>query len=85
MRRMFASLLFALGVDPVSVMALIGHTDARFTMKVYAKQMRRAPTERDRLHALTEGESLGTDWALALNLAPSEPAEGPPQEGENPA
>lgn len=35
LRHAFASVLIALGVDPISVMSQIGHTDPTFTMRVY--------------------------------------------------
>jgi len=41
----------ACGEDPTSVMSQLGHTDPRFTLKVYAHMMRRNPEERARLKA----------------------------------
>ena len=41
LRRTFASILVALGNDPVYVMDQMGHTDPKFTLKVYARLMRR--------------------------------------------
>jgi integrase len=51
LRHTFASILVACGEDPASVMAQIGHTDPRFTLKVYTHMMRRDPEERARLKA----------------------------------
>jgi integrase len=51
LRHTFASILVACGEDPTSVMAQLGHTDPRFTLKVYAHMMRRSPEERARLKA----------------------------------
>jgi integrase len=51
LRHTFASILVACGEDPTSVMAQLGHTDPRFTLKVYAHMMRRSPAERARLKA----------------------------------
>ncbi len=41
LRHTFTSILFALGKDPAYVMSQLGHTDAAFTLKVYAHAMRR--------------------------------------------
>lgn len=58
MRHTFASILVASGVDPASVMHQLGHTDPKFTLRVYAHMMRRDPVERARLKALVYGEPL---------------------------
>jgi integrase len=58
LRHTFASVLVACGEDPASVMAQLGHTDARFTLRVYAHVMRRDPAERERLQALVRGEPM---------------------------
>ncbi len=55
LRHTFASILVACGEDPASVMAQLGHTDPKFTLRVYAHVMRRDPEERGRLRALVEG------------------------------
>jgi integrase len=62
LRHTFASLLVALGNDPASVMAQLGHTDPAFTLRVYTHVMRRDPGERDRLRALVEGRDIGVTW-----------------------
>lgn len=56
LRHTFASILIATGEDPASVMAQLGHTDPKFTLRVYTHTMRRAPGERERLRALVRGE-----------------------------
>lgn len=58
LRRTFASLLFALGCSAPEVMEQLGHTDARLTLRVYAKAMRQEDGERQRLRALVEGRPL---------------------------
>ena len=63
LRHTFASLLVALGNDPASVMAQLGHTDPAFTLRVYTHVMRRAPGERERLRALVEGRDISATWA----------------------
>jgi hypothetical protein len=40
-------------------MAQLGHTDPKFTLRVYTHLMRRDPAERARLSALVHGEPLG--------------------------
>lgn len=60
LRHTFASILVACGEDPASVMAQLGHTDPRFTLKVYTHLMRRDPAERARLKALVYGEQTKT-------------------------
>ncbi len=58
LRRTFASLLFALGCSAPEVMEQLGHTDARLTLRIYAKAMRQEAGERERLRALIEGRPL---------------------------
>ncbi len=41
LRRTYASLRFALGDDPVYVAAQLGHTEGAFSMRVYAKAVKR--------------------------------------------
>jgi integrase len=57
LRHTFASILVACGDDPASVMAQLGHTDPKFTLRIYTHLMRRDPQERARLRALVEGEA----------------------------
>lgn len=58
LRHTFASILIATGEDPASVMAQLGHTDPKFTLRVYAHIMRRGPAERTRLKALVGGKEI---------------------------
>jgi integrase len=60
LRRTFASTLAALGEPMPSTMRQMGHTDASFTLKVYAGDMARGEAERERLRALVEG----AQWPL---------------------
>jgi integrase len=57
-RHTFASLLVALGEDPGFVMDQLGHTDPKFTLRVYRHGMRRGKDDRNRLRALVNGETL---------------------------
>ncbi len=43
LRHAFASVLIALGEDPISVMGQIGHADPTFTLRVYTHMMIRDP------------------------------------------
>lgn len=58
LRHTFASVLIALGRDPAYVMSQLGHTDARFTLRVYSHVMRRGDDEREQLRALVEGRCV---------------------------
>jgi integrase len=60
LRHTFASILVACGEDPASVMAQLGHTDPKFTLRVYTHVMRRDPAERQRLKALVHGDAPAT-------------------------
>ena len=60
LRRLYASLRFALGDDPVYVAAQLGHTDPGFSMKVYASAVRR----RERLIGVALREfDAALEWA----------------------
>jgi integrase len=59
LRHTYASVLIALGRDPRYVMEQLGHTDPKFTLRVYAHVMRFSEEDRARLKALAEGK----DWA----------------------
>jgi len=59
LRRTFASLLYALGHDPVYVMQQMGHTDPKLALRIYAQAMRRGEEEKAALEALVQG----IDWA----------------------
>lgn len=56
LRHTYASILIALGKDPVSVMAQLGHTDPAFSLRVYTHMMCRDPSELKRLRALVAGQ-----------------------------
>jgi integrase len=56
LRHTFASVLVACGEDPASVMAQLGHSDPKFTLRIYTHLMRRDAAERARLRALVQGE-----------------------------
>jgi integrase len=61
LRHTFTSVLVALGWDPASVMAALGHADPRLTLRVYTHLMRRRGDERQRLADLVSGDySMGT-------------------------
>ncbi len=55
LRHTFASILVALGWDPATVMAALGHADPRLTLRVYTHLMRRGTGERQRLAELVDG------------------------------
>ncbi len=58
LRHAFASILVALGEDPISVMRQIGHADPAFTLRVYTHMMSLDLTDRERLKALVRGERV---------------------------
>ena len=58
LRHTFASALVACGEDPAFVMAQIGHSDPRFTLRVYTHLMRRGE-DRERLENLVGSGRLG--------------------------
>ena len=39
-------------------MAALGHTDPKFTLRIYTHLMRRDPTERARLKTLVDGTAI---------------------------
>lgn len=55
LRRTCASILFAIGRTAPEVMAQLGHTDARLTLRVYARAMSQDEGEREQLKALVDG------------------------------
>lgn len=55
LRRTFATVLYALGESPVTVMHEMGHTDPGLAMRIYAQAMRLSDDERTKLAALVEG------------------------------
>lgn len=52
LRRTFASLMFAIGRTPPEVMEALGHVDARTTLQIYARAMRREDDEIELLRRL---------------------------------
>jgi integrase len=58
LRHTYASVLIALGRDPRYVMEQLGHTDPKFTLRVYAHAMRFSEKDRARLKAFAEGGVL---------------------------
>jgi hypothetical protein len=58
-----------LGETPPNVMAELGHTDAAFTLGVYAQVMRRDEEEKAKLAALVEGV-WANGWANEAAKAP---------------
>ena len=52
-------MLFAVGSTAPEVMEQLGHTDARLTLGIYARTMRHAEGDRERLPSLVEAP----DWA----------------------
>lgn len=66
LRRTFASLALAAGRDPRWVMAQLGHTDARFTLNVYAQVMQRQRVDKELIWRLMrfpdepESQAFGT-------------------------
>jgi integrase len=85
LRHTFASILYVRGEDPPYVMAQLGHTDAGFTLRVYAHAMRHDEGDKERLKALVEGR----DWApLGTTPGQTPPADAhaeAPDNDETPA
>ena len=71
LRRTFASLLFALGRPAPIVMEQLGHTDAKLTLRIYARAMRRGEGETKRLR-----EIVGDTSEVQLTPAPDVVLEG---------
>jgi integrase len=75
LRRLYASLRFALGDDPVYVAAQLGHTEPGFSMKVYASAVRR----RERLigaalrkfDAALEWAAMGSGGRVETEIEPN--------------
>jgi integrase len=55
LRHTYASLLAALGENPVHIADQLGHGDPAFSLRVYAKTISRRDGELDRLRALVNG------------------------------
>jgi len=58
LRRTYASVLFALGRTAPEVMEQLGHADPKLTLRIYARAMRRATDESERLELLAFGRRL---------------------------
>jgi hypothetical protein len=58
LRHTYASVVIALGLDPRCVMEQLGHTDPKFTLRVYAHAMCFSEEDRARLRAFAEGGVL---------------------------
>jgi integrase len=58
LRHTFASILYALGVDPGVVMDEMGHTDPALALRLYRHSMRRGEDEKAKLRALVNGEPV---------------------------
>jgi Phage integrase family len=58
LRRTFCSVQLALGTDVPYVMEMMGHTDPKVTLGIYAHVMRLGDEDRDRLCLLVEGAEL---------------------------
>jgi hypothetical protein len=57
LRRTCASLAAEAGVDPARTAAQLGHTDARFTLKVYTDVTNRRENPSERIGSLISGHS----------------------------
>src|SRR6201994_2968302 len=73
LRHTFASILVAIGKDPIYVMQQLGHTDPAFTLRVYAHTMRRSEEERARLMALVEGHDCSQIGHKTAKSTPARP------------
>jgi integrase len=76
LRHTFASLLFAIAEDPVSVMRQLGHTDPAFTLRVYAHSMSGGADERGRLRAIADGYAVVGEADLEPERDHRTPSEG---------
>jgi hypothetical protein len=74
LRRTYASLRAALRDDPVYIAEQIGHTDPRFTLKVYAKAAKRrerlSGSYRDAFDRALEWAGMGRDAERSTEIAP---------------
>ena len=85
LRHTFASILYVRGEDPAYVMAQLGHTDAGFTLRVYAHAMRRDEGDKERLKALVEGRDWAPLGTSGRNLPSEEAMQSTPEDDESPA
>jgi integrase len=66
LRRTFASVLYAIGEDPPTVMAEMGHSSPALALAIYAQAMRRDEGENARLRAVVEGVLTDSSEAHTL-------------------
>jgi integrase len=71
LRRTFASLALTAGRDPRWVMGQLGHTDARFTLTVYAQVMQRQRIDYELVWSLMRFADERESWDLGGRVAPS--------------
>jgi len=74
-RRTFVTNCVALGVDIGTCMDETGHTDARFTLRVYRQPSRLSTEEKAALRKLVEGEQVLAD--IGINADEPAPANDP--------
>lgn len=70
LRRTFASLMFAIGRTPPEVMDALGHVDARTTLQIYARAMRRDEDEPRLLRHLVGLDDLAPVELPRVTLPP---------------
>jgi hypothetical protein len=71
LRRTFASLALAAGRDPRWVMGQLGHTDARFTLSVYAQVIQRQRVDYEVIWSLMRFADERERWDVgALRVSP---------------
>ena len=66
-------------------MARLGHTDPKFTLRVYTHLMRRREGERERLKALVSGVEWAEKGRKSLQGAETDPEPAITEEAENPS
>jgi integrase len=74
LRHAFASILIGCGEDPAWVMGQLGHTDPRFTLRVYAHPLVGDADGRRRLRALVAGDG-SRGWGTTTQAPPDRPGE----------
>jgi integrase len=80
LRRTYASILFAIGRSAPEVMQQLGHSDARLTLRIYARAMASDKHDHRRLKRLVEGDPLallGTGRKNRRKLRPIRPRPAP--------
>lgn len=78
LRRTFASVLYALGESPATVMAELGHADPELALRIYAGAMSRDPGENERLRALVDAAVLAdTGRRSAESASNAQPIDAP--------